>query len=76
MLTNAYVMKRNIDKHYFGVKERDLIYHHEFRKAIALHWISPEKYLACSNDTTTTEIVPMSTLEFTIASRIKKAGRE
>ena len=70
------MLKRNIDRHHFGVRERDLISHHKFRKAIALHWINPEKYLVrINNDTTISERVPMSNLCFVIASRSRRSKR-
>ena len=44
MLTNAYIMYVKVNTLEYGVKKKDLMTHHEFRKAIALYWINPEEY--------------------------------
>lgn len=40
ILTNAYVVYVNASLVYFNKQRKDLISHHDFLKAIALHWIS------------------------------------
>ena len=42
-LTNAYIMKCNIDLK-CGVLKKDLMSQHDFRKHVALAWINPEEY--------------------------------
>ena len=43
MLTNAYIMKCNVDLQ-CGVSKENLMSQHDFRKHVALYWINPEEY--------------------------------
>ena len=44
MLTNAYIMYMKVNMEEYGVAKKDLMTHHDFRKAIALYWINPAEY--------------------------------
>ena len=44
MLTNAYIMYMKVNVEEYVIAKRDLITHHDFRKAIALYWINPAEY--------------------------------
>ena len=44
MLTNAYIMYMKVNMEEYGVAKKDLMTHHDFRKAMALYWINPAEY--------------------------------
>ena len=44
MLTNTYIMYLKVNMYEYGLQRKELLSHHDFRKAIALYWINPDKY--------------------------------
>ena len=42
MITNAYVIYLHVNLEN-GMKKKDLLSHHDFRKVVALAWINPSE---------------------------------